>query len=572
MGGVEVKDRGSGNGRRSAAAALCLILSLALVAAVSSCALFHGGEGGRPAYGPVQDETERDQYDALEYLEEHPLDLMTADPGELRSLPGFPERLIERLMDERPRNGTPRRLFEALTPPEQAVLRRYEAYLDLPGRFPLGFETRLTADRLGPEAERRDEARIACRGEMFRFSARYRSDEIYRAYLGGFLPSRHVRLHMGDIVPDLGMGLCFSSYTTSYPFSHGYHIRGRDRVAGTTSLYGESMRGGAAELWAGPVRLLILGGRRCSYANGVLDTEGPVVACGRLASGLGGFSAGATVHTTDGFSGEPVYSADASWSRGRIDAAAELATGDERPNGVWALSVRGDVTRISMLLYDIEPGWDGPMGRSFYGSGMRRRGCSILLERRLGRGIRLFTAFERSNADDPYDVKVRDLIRFESRWAAGGNSVKLSLKRRIERRSVLIPFPTYGEGKREEVSDSIQLLQRWRLPAALHLRVSLRSLLERGRSGYLICPSLTIDRWIDATLAWAVHRAVVGTPVFYCYERSLKGQYPWRALRGDGWRVALFAGASIGPLRIAICLAAQSGERYEAATQVYVKL
>jgi hypothetical protein len=557
--------------RHSVIAVVLLIFSVVLIAVLPSCALFHGREDGSCPLDGDPEGTDREEYDALEFLEDHPLDMMTADPGELRALPGFPERLVERLIAERRRNTTARRLFEALTPPEREALRRYETYLELPGRLPLGLEARFTADRLGPETERCHDARIACRDEMFRLSARYRSEEIYRFYLAGSLPTGHLRLHIGDFMPDLAMGLCFSSYTTSYPFSHGYHIRRRRWVSGATSLYGASMRGGAAEVWAGPVRMLLLGGRRCSYADGRLDVEGPDIRCGRFALRLGRFSAGMILHTVEGLVSGPICSVDALWSGERIDAAAEFISCSNEWSGVWAISVRGEVSRMSMLIYDIEPGWGGFMGRSFYGAGRRRRGGSIVLDRRITRRIRLFSAFERSSADDPSEAKVRDLFRFECRWSAGGKSIKFSFKRRIERRSILIPCPLGGGQPDDEVTDSIQILQKWRLPGSLDLRVSVRSPLERGRSGYLVCPSLTFGRRIHATLSWAVHRSVEGMPTFYCYERSLKGQYPWRALRGDGWRVALLGGASIGPLRLALGLSVQRRGPYEAATQIGIK-
>jgi len=330
------------------------------------------------------------------------------------------------------------------------------------------------------------------------------------------------------------------------------------------------MRGGAAEFWVGPARILLLGGRFCSYSGGRLDVKGPTIMCGRFALERGGLSAGTTLHTIDEQGRDPVYSVDAAWSGERIDAAAELAFGGEEWSGVWALSVRGERSGMSLLIYELPPGWDHPMGRSFYGAGRRRRGGSIVLEQRLARRLRIFSAFERSSASDPYEAKRRDLLRFECRWSEGGNSMKLSLKRRIERRSILMPCPSSEEQPGDEVTDSIHLLQTWRLPASFRLRISCRAPLERGRSGYLVCPSITIDRRIHATVSWALHRAIEGSPLFYCYERSLRGLYPWRALRGGGWRVAFIGGASIGPARIAVSLAAQNEGLYEGAAQIGV--
>jgi hypothetical protein len=564
------QDHLAGGGVRMAKMML-LLLRAALLFVLCSCAAFQGGPDGSPAFDGDPDGADREEYETLEYLEEHPLDPMTAGPGELRSLPGFPERLVERLMTERRRFGTVRRLFEGLTPPERETLRRYEPYLELPGRLPLRLEGWYTADRLGPEGEKRDDIRFAFRSERLRMNARYRSEDIYRLYLSGFLPSGHVRLHAGDFMPDLGMGLCFNSYMTSYPFSGGYHIHRRRWVSSATSLYGASIRGGAVEIWAGPARMLLLHGRGCSYSDGRLDVEGPDVLCARLALARGGLSAGGTIHTVDGRSAGPVGSVDASWSRGRVDAAAEVAFEGGGWSGLWAVSVRGERSGMSMLIYGLPPEWDQTMGRSFYGAGRGRRGGSVVLDRRIGSHIRIFSAFERSEASDPYDERRRDLIRLECRWSAGPGSMKFSIKRRIERRSILMPYPSGEEQPGDDVTDSIHLLQTWRLAAWLRLRISCRGALEREKSGYLVCPSITIDRPLHVSLSWALHRAIEGTPILYCYERSLKGQYPWRALRGDAWRVALLARISLGPLRLAITLGAQNEDMYEGAAQMGIK-
>ena len=547
------------------------VLCTALPVVFGSCGLSRGSGGAAELVGGDPRGADRDAYAELEYIEEHPLDLMTADPYELLSLPGFPEGLAYRVVEERKRNGTARRLFRALTPPEREALRRYEAYLDLPADAPLRLEAWYTADRLGGEGERRDDARLSSRSGSFRLRARYRSEDIYRLYLAGSILSGHLLLHAGDLMPELAMGLCFSSYRTTYPFSHGYHIRTRRWISGTTSLYGASMRGGAAELWAGPVHLLVLGGREAAYRDGELRVDGPAVLCGRAALRFGGCSAGLALHTIGEVPGEPVCSVDLSWEGGSVRTGAEIASNGLDWCGLSAVSLRGDRTRTSMLFYWIPREMDHPLGRSFYGAGKWRRGVSIVLDRRLGRRVRVLFSFERADAGVPRETKRRDLLRLECCWSARGNSVKLALRRRIEQRSLLLPCPPTGEEPARKVEDSIHLLQRWRLLSSLFLRVSCRVPLERGSKGYLICPSLSVDRGVTMHLSWALHRAIEGSPLFYCYERSLKGIYPWRAIRGDGWRLALTGGLSAGPLRFAGSLATTNKGVWEGATQMGLK-
>jgi len=554
------------------AAVKLLVLCAACVAVAGSCGIHHRGAAVPFAYEDGAEETEREEYGVLRRLEEDPLDPMTARPAELRSIPGFPEGLAERLIDERRRHGTARGLFDALTPPEQETLRRYEPYIELPGRKPLRFEAWCTADRPGPGDERRDDIRVACRSDRFLLNSRYRSGDIHRLYISGSLPNGYARLHGGDLSADLAMGLCFSSHVTTYPFSSGYHVPAGRSISSATSLFDASLRGGAGEIWAGPARVLLLGGRLCSYSDGRLDAEGPAVRCARLALSLRGCRAGGAVHTIEERGGGPIWSADLSWSGDRAGAAAEIAFKAGAWSGLWALSVRGKRSGMSLLIHDIHPGWNHPTGRSFYGAGRRRRGFSIVIERRFARRMHLLSAIERSDAGDPYEEKSRDLFRLECRWSGSSGSVKFSVKRRIERRSILIPFPPDGVQPGDEVTDSIHLLQRWRLSPSLRLRISCRGTFERKRSGYLLCPSVSVDRVVRATLSWALHRTIEGMPLIYCYERSLKGRYPWLALRGDGWRVALLVELPVGPFRFGASLAAQKGELHEGAVQLCIKL
>jgi hypothetical protein len=402
--------------------------------------------------------------------------------------------------------------------------------------------------------------------ERLRLSGRYADAYAYRLYAAGRLYRGHVRVHGGDFAPDLAVGLLYSSYSSTYPFSSGYHIRKMRWIAGRMSFYGPSMRGAAVEVWAGCAHLLAFRGSPCSYKGGRIETSGALVTGGRLEFTKRGLSMGATACTDETSSRSLTVSIDASLIRERFEAAGELIVTGEGTGCVFGCSTRRGRGEASLFLYGMHSFSSRAFGRPLQGRYPAKRGASLVLRRGIRAGIEVLSAFEHGSSSNVIEERSRDLVRLECRWSARRHRVKVSYSRRIDSRSIMVPYPPGGVMP-PEVSSSLGIVQTSRIRKSLRVRVSIRAPLEREGSGYLICPSITLEHAVRATLSWAVHRATSGSPLFYCYERSLDGLYPWRALRGDGWRVALFGGMSVGPIRLAFFCAAQQPGGREAGLQ-----
>ena len=123
-----------------------------------------------------------------------------------------------------------------------------------------------------------------------------------------------------------------------------------------------------------------------------------------------------------------------------------------------------------------------------------------------------------------------------------------------------MPFPPQDDTD-VDVTRSANLLQSFRLIGRARLRISFRMPLEEER-GILVAPSILLDRPIKAALSYAWHRSYRGTPLFYLYESTIRGFYPWRSLRGDGWRISSMCEISADVIRLASGFSIdESGER-----------
>jgi hypothetical protein len=521
-------------------------------------------------WGP--EDAEQEEFALLEHFEQNPLDLASGEAEEFLLLPGFPEALAERIIEARSRARTRAQLLARLTPPELEILRRYEAYISLPRRRPVGFETRFTVDRIGKSVGRRQDVRCIFESGILRASVRVESGDAYRHYLSFGFCREHIRLHGGDFSPDLAMGLLFSSYSSTYPFSNGYHIRKKRWIAVSSSFYSASVRGAAAEVWLGRARMLAFRGRRCRYEGERLDAHGDWVTGGRLEVTRRCVSLGVNAYRGGESRGGIAASVDALAARGCFEAAGELVLAGGEAGCIVGLGARSGAGRASIAIYDIDCNLPADFSRPFYGRHRARRGVSLVLRRRLaGRRLEALCALEHAGSSNIVEKRGRNIVRLECRFSARRTKIKISYRFRTEERAVMVPFPP-GGGPYFDESSSLALLQNSMPRKGLRIRFSLRAPLEREARGYLICPSVTIGRSSNATISWALHRATRGRPVFYCYERSLGGLYPWRALRGDGWRVALIGEMHIGPLRLGIGFAAQRPGGREASLQAKLLL
>ena len=505
--------------------------------------------------------SDREEYELLYRFEENPLDPMRARSGDLCTIPGFPARLAERIAELREGTGSVSTMIGRLTPPERDALYRFEPYLLLPGRRPVVWETRFTVVEREGDHERLWDVRTDLRSQRCRVLARSRPDDVYRFYLSAGCCRGYLRLHAGDFTPDLAWGLVSSSYHTSYPFSSGYCIRRCRWITGTSSFYCPSIRGGAVEAWMGRMRLLLFLGNECSYYNGRLFTRGDQLSGVRCEADFEDVTAGVSICTGPRLPEGRAVSLDFGLDRGAVEMQCELALfGKNSAEGVCALRIRGLRNDLRLMFRGNGLNRASRFGRSFHGRSGPKRGFSVVARRRLGGRIEFLSALEHWNSWNGRRNGSGDLIRIELRRRGKVSETKLSYSWRRDTVCSLMPFPPQDDTD-VDVRRSANILQSLRLIGRARLRISLRMPLEEER-GILVAPSILLDRPIKAVLSYAWHRSYRGTPLFYLYESTVRGFYPWRSLRGDGWRISSMCEISADMIRLASGFSIdKSGER-----------
>ncbi len=512
---------------------------------------------------------DREEYELLAMLEEHPLDPMKARSDDLLMIPGFPKRLAERIYELRKDAKSLSALIGRLTPPERDALYRFEAYLLLPGGERVRWETRFTVRERWEHHERSWDLRTDLRSQRFRILARSRPDGVHRFYLSGGCCRGYLRVHAGDFKPDLAWGLLSSSYQSSYPFSSGYFIRGCRWIAGTSSFYGPSIRGGALEAWMGRMRLLFFRGNECTYYNGRLSTRGEAMSGFRCEAGFEDATVGVSICAGQRLPKERAVAVDFGLERGIIEMQCELALfGEVAAEGVCAFRARGPKNDLRLLFIGNGLSSASRFGRPFHGRSGPKRGLSVVARRRLGGRMELLSAFERWSSWDGRRSDSGDLIRVELRRRGRISDTKLSYSWRRESDCRLMPFPPLFDAD-IDVTRSANLLQSFRLSRNARLRISIRLPLEEER-GILVAPSILVDRPFKAALSYAWHRSYIGTPVFYLYEPTVRGFYPWRPLGGDGWRISALCEISVHMLRFSSVFCIDGAGEREGTVQLCV--
>jgi hypothetical protein len=555
--------------RRSVCGVALSVSCGAALAVFYSCGVLER-QAVRGGLDPV-DQSDREEYEMLAQLEEHPLDPMRAPSDDLRMIPGFPDDLVERISDLRTGTKSTSALLRRLTPPEREELYRFEPYLALPRRRPVRWLTRYTVERLVSPNESLWDFRTDFRTDRLRILARARPEGVLRFYVSGACGRSHLRLHGGDFAPDLGSGLVASSYHTTYPFSSGYHAHQCRWVAGTSSFYGPSLRGGAVEAWAGNAHLLIFRGRECSYRNGRLSADGDYVSGARVEIGSVDAAAGVSFCVGRRLPEGRAVSVDLRLDRSSVRLQGELALfGGNAVEGICAARVRTPETEMKLMILGSGLYSASRYGRSFHGRSGPKRGLSVVVGREFPARLELLSAFERWSAWDGRRAESGELMRAELRRLGGISGTRITFSWRRDVRCDLMPFPPEGAAA-FGVTRSAGLLQSIRLCRTARLRLSVRVPIGVDR-GVMIAPSIWLDRPFKAAVSCAWHSAYRGKPVFYCYEPTVDGYYPWSALRGNGWRISATSVLSARVVSIAVGFSyGHTGER-EGTVQCALKL
>ena len=219
-----------------------------------------------------------------------------------------------------------------------------ETFLDAPSAGPMiEAGTGCDLDGAGKVLTKDAWVRIRTRGISGVGRLRVRGDVAREAFHLSAVPADIVKLDLGDLVPDLGIGLLSSGRRFTYPFSARHPLYRPAGVKGWTGFYGYFIRGVSVEISNGTVALTVVSGKPMKHgADGVEYLEWKDVSGIRIAAGTGSVRAGLTTLEGGARKGGRITGLEltvVSGGRTCMLEAASLPTGGF--STVWGLAVKG---------------------------------------------------------------------------------------------------------------------------------------------------------------------------------------------------------------------------------------
>jgi len=538
------------------------IVTAAALAAASCGGTHTNSTAGYEDPGGSSDGFSRDGFEIMENLRDNPIDPLSARSESFLSLPGFPRRLADRIIEIR-RGGIGRRgLVGRLTPPERDMLYRYSEFIDLPEMKTVDLSVDLMVMEPGGDRER-EECRIKTGGGAWKSLFRIRRQNgCYpcTAYMSAGVFKGAVRLHTGDFLPDFAMGLLFDSSTFSYLLSVGYIMRSYRWISARTSFYGIHIRGAAVEVWYKRLRTLAFLGRRRAYDSCRFILDAGPVGGARLEYATDAVHAGLTIYR-EKTGDTSLLSLDARLRAGGVLFGAEASLGiDCGPGFIWGMTFDGDGRSGGVRLYVTPEGLRNrycglPGGET--GSNSARNGICVSLRSRIkGRVMGAF-AYEAYGRRCDFIDRGKEILKGELSREKGDLRFKLEIGSSRSRRHREIPYPGL-ENTLNYDNKSLKILVIKKYHKRSRIRLSIQGCSGGGCQGLLLASSMRVyipRGRITIDLSLARYGSSWGMCVFHFYEQSLKGTNPWRTVSGDGTRLAVLAGSSWGKYRFSISLA-----------------
>ena len=453
-----------------------------------------------------------------------------------------------------------RELSEGVDPSRDRYLA--ETFLDIPLSGPAleaGGGCHVYTD---DNRETRD-AFVRVRARSIRGAVRMRitGDRSREAFHLAAAPMSRLRIDLGDLVPDLGIGLISSGRRFAYPFSSRHPLYRSRGIRGWTGFYGSFIRGAAIRAAAGPVRLTLVSGRPASHGkDGVEYRDGRDVSGLRIDAGAGGTRVGVTVIDAGSRSGDRISGVDLTiTSRGRICMLEVAAAPSGSVSVAWGLTIDGRRIDCGIIGWSVPAGSDGFLA-SFPGlsaaSGRSRSGTSIALRGRFPWRTHVSAWGELRRSSDGEEIDLDRALRLEAgiRWKRG--RARCSWSSRARESEGLIPFPPRGDID-TDASQRLALSVSCRFATFLSLVMELKRPVSDRGEGFLCATraSLALRRLhTRLSVSAAVYRSYRGNARFSLYEPSGGGKFPWNTLYGSGNRLTLGLDAGSGGIKASLWL------------------
>ncbi len=535
---------------------ICCVLIGFLVLSCSGSGIRE--KGLREAPSGIPEEIEMEEFDAIESLAENPIDPKRATLEMFLSIPGFPSDLASRVIRARGENRTGNRWLAMLTPAERETLYRFDRFVMLPERRPTRVRARVTHVHVGsPESERSD-AFLSVDDERCKLRFRERltaRDHSVSPYVSRMFISSALNVGVGDFIPDYALGLLFNGSPYYYPFTSGFPLRGNRWIAPVPSWYGEAIRGCAVEGWVNRFRGMLFAGRPRMYRAGAVEFDRCVYG-GRGCVAARGGEVGCTYACVEHGSSGTVFAVDGRWRTGDVHTAIEVvAAGRGTGAGTGGISLRGDPIDAGLVVYRIPFGLHGRFGAVPGGritGGSWQRGIASFVSGAVLGCSYVRASFERFVTGDASTRQTKEIVRAEVETRLRRASMKLSYKWRLYRDESGIPYPC-GDPIMADETEGMHFLFLGRHGAVSRLRLSVRLVSEERGEGYLVSSSARIGLFrnrLRCTVATSRYRSRSGEPFLYLYEPVLEGSFPWKAVRGSGWRGVVLTDVKWGGLTV----------------------
>ena len=455
-----------------------------------------------------------------------------------------------------------------------------ETFLDIPSSGPAleagaGYDVNAQKNR-----ETRDAfVRVQIRGIRGAGRLRVTGETSREAFHIVAAPVRHMRIDLGDLVPDLGIGLISSCRRFTYPFSSRHPLYRSRGIRGWTGFYGSFIRGAAIRVAAGPVRLMLVSGRPARHgSDGVDFLDSRDVSGLRLDTGGSGIRVGVTVIDAGSRTGDRISGVDLTIaSRGRICMLEAAADPSGNISAAWGLTIDSRSIDCGIIGWSVPAGTDGFLA-SFPGlsaaSGRLRSGASIALRGKFSGRTHVSAWGELRRSSDGEDRALDRALRFEAgiRWKRG--KARCSWSSRTRESETLVPFPP-GEDIDTDASQGLALSVSCRPASSLALVMELKRPSGDAGEGFLYASRGSMAfRRLHTRLSVSVagYRSYRGNARFSLYEPSGGGKFPWKMLYGSGNRLTLGLDTGFGGIKASLWLLWRQDGFSEAAMRLILAI
>ncbi len=518
-----------------------------------------GGAGGTdsagagPAPAAVSPEPTINEREIIEYLRENPGDPSRAGLEQLLSTQAFSED-PERRRDYRPAGDS----------------RSAGAFF------------RFTHGMISSSGAGRSDAYLAAEAGGWQALCRARKTESGGSaaswYVVGETPSGAVRLHAGALVPDYALGLVFGGSGGSSLSSGSFPFHAARRIAGRTSFFGQSLRGGAVEVRGGGVYAALFCGRPVTYGSDGPESAATASAGARIEGRRGRAEAGLSVSSGGGESGSRIVAVDGRWRSDEMNAGFEAGvSGSREPALLSAFSAGIANTRAGLFFYIVPAGAAGAFGSLIGrapGNVTSLTGAAVAFERAFRERTRMRASFDRCERANGSQSTARQTARVEIERRGGSGLLRVVWSGAADERRNNVPYPAPAP-TRLNVSRLLGVQGEWRPSARAGLGIALKRIDEDDGLGWLVAPVLRahlLSERLRVTASVARYGTIFGNPVCYLYEPSLQGSFPLRVVSRDAVMGAMVIGLYISKLNVFARVAVERGRGADLSLQAVARL